>query len=197
MGLRDRFNQFSGKTRFVVCRLFVHLSGKEVAPLLGVLNQAARDAVESEGDMQTLGEGLVEICQSLLQYQTYWQSASNEGDVFWSEGEAGDYVNEMFTDSAQRYMSAPELTDAPGEDLALPVTQNLVVMITIASEGEVPDLETDLASISALGTGLKALINLHYQERLRAVQVHFSPASLGEELTSDQLIEFFPELIPL
>ncbi|MGV0025514.1 DUF1517 domain-containing protein [Phormidesmis priestleyi] len=197
MGLRDRFNQFSGKNRFVVCRLFVHLSGKEVAPLLGVLNQAARDAVDSEGDMQTLGEGLVEICQSLLQYQTYWQSASNEGDVFWSEGEAGDYVNELFTDSAQRYMSAPELTDAPGEDLALPVTRNLVVMITIASEGEVPDLETDLASVSALGTGLKALINLHYQERLRAVQVHFSPASLGEELTSDQLLEFFPELIPL
>jgi hypothetical protein len=197
MGLRDRFNQFSGKTRFVVCRLFVHLSGKEVAPLLGVLNQAARDAVDSEGDMQTLGEGLVEICQSLLQYQTYWQSAANEGDVFWSEGEAGDYVNELFTDSAQRYMSAPELTDAPGDDLALPVTQNLVVMITIASQGEVPDLETDLASISALGSGLKALINLHYQERLRAVQVHFSPASLGEELTSDQLLQFFPELIPL
>ncbi|KAM3100885.1 DUF1517 domain-containing protein [Phormidesmis sp. 146-12] len=197
MSLRDRFNQFSGKTRFVVCRLFIHLAGKEVAPLLGVLNQAARDAVESEGDMQTLGEGLVELCQSLLQYQTYWQSAANEGDVFWSEGEAGDYVNELFTDSAQRYMSAPELTNEAADDLALPVTQNLVVMITIASEGEVPDLETDLASISALGTGLKALINLHYQERLRAVQVHFSPASLGEELTSDQLLEFFPELIPL
>ncbi|KAM3115728.1 DUF1517 domain-containing protein [Phormidesmis sp. 146-33] len=197
MSLRDRFNQFSGKTRFVVCRLFIHLAGKEVAPLLGVLNQAARDAVESEGDMQTLGEGLVELCQSLLQYQTYWQSAANEGDVFWSEGEAGDYVNELFTDSAQRYMSAPELANEAADDLALPVTQNLVVMITIASEGEVPDLETDLASISALGTGLKALINLHYQERLRAVQVHFSPASLGEELTSDQLLEFFPELIPL
>jgi Protein of unknown function (DUF1517) len=197
MSLRDRFNQFSGKTRFVVCRLFIHLAGKEVAPLLGVLNQAARDAVDSEGDLQTLGEGLVELCQSLLQYQTYWQSAANEGDVFWSEGEAGDYVNELFTDSAQRYMSAPELEDAPGEDLALPVTQNLVVMVTIASEGEVPDLETDLASVSALSTGLKALINLHYQERLRAVQVHFSPASLGEELTSDQLLEFFPELIPL
>ncbi|KAM3094144.1 DUF1517 domain-containing protein [Phormidesmis sp. 146-35] len=197
MSLRDRFNQFSGKTRFVVCRLFIHLAGKEVAPLLGVLNQAARDAVESEGDMQTLGEGLVELCQSLLQYQTYWQSGANEGDVFWSEGEAGDYVNELFTDSAQRYMSAPELTNEAADDLALPVTQNLVVMITIASEGEVPDLETDLASISALGTGLKALINLHYQERLRAVQVHFSPASLGEELTSDQLLEFFPELIPL
>ena len=197
---RDRLNRFSGKTRFVVSRIFIHLSGDEVAPLLGVLNQAGRDAIASEGDLQVLGEGLVEICQSLLQYKTYWQSAANEGDVIWDEGEAGDYVNELFTDSAQRYMSAPELeddVDTSTERLTLPVTQNLIVMITIAAEGEIPDLETDLSNLSALEAGLKAVINLHYQERLRAVQVHFSPSRLGDELSSDQLLEFFPELIPL
>ena len=57
---RDRFNKLSGKTRLVVCRLFVHLAGTEVAPLLGVLNRAARDAVESDGDLGVLGEGLVD-----------------------------------------------------------------------------------------------------------------------------------------
>jgi hypothetical protein len=196
---RDRFNQFTGKSRFVVCRIFIHLAGDEVAPLLGVLNQAGRDAVASEGNLQTLGEGLVEICQSLLQYQTYWRAAANEGDAIRDEGEAGDYVNELFTDSAQRYLSAPELDSAEisPDELTLPVTQNLVVMITIAAEGEVPELETDLADLRALQAGLKAIINLHYQERLRAVQVHFSPSRLGDELSTDQLIEFFPELIPL
>lgn len=198
--LRDRFNRLSGRTRYVVCRVFIHLAGNEVAPLLGVLNQAGRAAVESEGDLQTIGEGLVELCQSLLQYQTYWRSAANEGDVIWDEGEAGNYVNELFTDSAQRYLSAPELegsTASSTEALTVPVTQNLIVMITIAAEGEVPELETDLSDIRALQTGLKAIINLHYQERLRAIQVHFSPSRLGDELTSDQLLEFFPELIPL
>lgn len=197
---RDRFNQLGGRTRFIVCRVFVHLAGKEVAPLLGVLNQAGRDAVESGGDLQVLGEGLVEICQSLLQYKTYWRSAANEGDVIWSEGEAGDYVNELFTDSAQRYLSAPELnddSDIPTDPLSLPVTQNLIVMITIAAEGEVPDLESDLSNLRSLEAGLKAIINLHYQERLRAIQVHFSPSRLGDELSSDHLLEFFPELIPL
>jgi hypothetical protein len=196
---RDRLNQFSGKTRFVVCRIFIHLAGKEVAPLLGILNEAASQAVESDGDLSVLGEGLVEICQSLLQYQTYWRSAANEGDVFWSEGEAGDFVNELFTDSAQRYMSGSELGDDQGanETLSLPVTQNLIVMITIACEGEVPALETDLASLKALQAGLKEIINLHYNDRLRAIQVHFSPSRLGDELNSDQLLEFFPELIPL
>lgn len=200
MSLRDRFNQFTGRSRFVVCRIFLHLAGDEVAPLLGILNQAGRKAFQSEGDLQVLGEGLVEICQSLLQYQTYWRSAANEGDAIFDEGEAGDYVNELFTDSAQRYLSAPELESDTGttiDPLTLPVTQNLIVMITIAAEGEVPELETDLADLRAMATGLKAIINLHYQERLRAIQVHFSPSRLGDELNSDHLLEFFPELIPL
>lgn len=196
----DRFNQIRGQTRFVVCRLFIHLAGEEVAPLLGVLNRAARQAVEADGDLTVLGEGLVEVCQSLLQYDSYWQSEANEGDVFWDEGEAGDYVTELFTDSAQRYLSEPDLNEpVPGEDelLTLPVTPNLIVMITVAYEGEVPELETDLSTISALKAGLKTLVNLHYQEKLRAIQVHFSPAQLGDKLTSDQLLLNFPELLPL
>lgn len=199
--LGDQFNRFAGKTRFVVCRLFLHLSGSEIAPLLGVLNRSARQAYDSEGDLQILGEELVNICQSLLQYQTYWNSAANEGDVFWNEGEAGDYVNELFTDSAERYLSQPDLAatseidqDAP---LSAPVTHNIVVMITVAFEGEVAQLEDDLANISAMTAGLKSLINLHYQEKLRAIQVHFSPAQFGDTLNNEQLLLNYPELIPL
>ncbi len=196
---RDRFSSMSGKTRIVVCHLLIHLAGNEVAPLLGVLNRAARQAIEAEGDLKDLGEGLVEICQSLMQYDTYWQSAANEGDVFFDEGEAGDYVTELFTDSAQRYgssLDADELDEADS-GFSLPMTQHIVVMITIACEGDAPALETDLASISALTAGLKAIMNLHYQGRLRAVQVHFSPAQVGDELTSDELIVHYPELVPL
>lgn len=197
MSLRDRFNQLSGQTRFVVCRIFVHLSGREVAPLLGVLNQAAREAVDSEGDMKVLGEQLVRVCESLLEYETFWQSAANEGDVLWDEGDAGDYVSELFTDSAGRYGSAIDLDSNSSENFAIPMTQNVVVMLTVAFEGEVPALEDNLADITALKAGLKALVDLNYRGTLRAIQIHFSPAQLGDELTSDQLIENFPELIPL
>ena len=193
-------NRMTGRTRYVVCRLFIHLAGVEVAPLLGVLNSIARQAIDADGDLEILGEGLVEICQSLLQYDEYWLSAANEGDVFWDEGAAGDYFNELFTDSAQRYLSEPDLNTVPvgaNEPFSLPVTRNVVVMIAVAFEGEVPELETNLADINALKAGLKAMINLQYQERLRAVQVQFSPAQLGDELTNDQLLQYFPELIPL
>jgi Protein of unknown function (DUF1517) len=197
---RDRFSQFTGKTRFVVCRLFVHLAGEEVAPLLGVLNRTARSAIDADGDIQVLGEGLVEVCNHLLQYDNYWQAAANEGDVFWNEGEAGDYVDEIFTDSAERYLGEPQYStgvDDRNSPLSLPVTRNVIVMLAVAFEGEVPALETDLANISALKVGLKALINLHYQQKLRAIQVHFSPAQLGDELTNEQVLLNFPELIPL
>jgi len=199
-GLRDRFNQITGKTRLAVCRVFVQLTGEEVAPILGVLNSTAREAIDADGDVTVLGEGLVEICNHLLQYDNYWQAAANEGDVFWDEGEAGDYVDELFTDSADRYLSEPQYStsaDDKNSPLSLPVTRNVVVMLTVAYEGEVPALETDLADMGALKAGLKELINLQYQERLRAVQVHFSPAQLGDELNNDQLLVNFPELIPL
>ncbi|CCH98896.1 MAG: DUF1517 domain-containing protein [Microcystis aeruginosa K13-05] len=196
--LGDRFKKFAGKTRYVVCRLFLHLYGQEIAPLIGILNRTGREAIDSEGDLEVMGEGLVEICQNLLQMNLYWFSVANEGDIFWSEGEAGDYVNELFTDSAARYLSESVSSQVgENEPLTLPVTDNLVVMITIAFEGESAGLETSLADREALEDGLKSIINLHYQGRLRAIQVHFSPAQLGDELTNEQLLLNFPELLPL
>ncbi|NEO53340.1 MAG: DUF1517 domain-containing protein [Okeania sp. SIO3B5] len=196
---QDSFKKFTGKTRFVVSRLFLHLAGSEVTPFLGVLNRAVREIVASEGNLEVAGEELVEVCQSLLQYDTYWQSAANEGDVIWNEGEAGDFFDELFTDSASRYLSSGDNEDHEADDqlLTLSPTGNLVVMLTVAFEGEVPDIEADLASMGAMTAALKALINLHYQEKLRGIQIHFSPARLGDELDNEQLLVNFSELIPL
>ncbi|MBE9008454.1 DUF1517 domain-containing protein [Fortiea sp. LEGE XX443] len=197
--MRDTFNRMVGRTRYVVCRLFLHLGGSDVAPILGVLNHGAREAIDAEGDLQVLGEVLVELSETLLRYDEYWMSAANEGDVFWSEGEAGDYVNELFTDSAERYGADIdwESTSSFEEPLSIPVTRNVVVMMTVAYEGEVAELEADLSNVQALKEGLKALINLHYKNKLKAIQVHFSPAQLGDELTNDHLLQYYPELIPL
>ncbi|TBR60149.1 hypothetical protein BLD44_008320 [Mastigocladus laminosus UU774] len=197
--MRDSFNRMMGKTRYVVCRFFLHLQGQEVAPLLGLYNRNARQAIDADGDLEILGEGLLEICQTLLQYEEYWRSSHYEGGFFWDEGEAGDYYNDLFTDSAERYLSELDLNNPYSEDepLTLPVTRNVVFMITVAFEGEAPDLETDLYDINSIKAGLKALIDLHNQGKLRDVQIHCSPARLGDELTSDQLLQFYPELVPL
>jgi len=198
---RDRLNKFTGKNRYVVCRIFLHLTGKEIAPLLGILNQAGRSAIESQGDLESVGESLVTICENLLQMDAFWQSAHNEGDVFWDEGQAGDYFNSLSTDSISRFKSGSELEstveDLQESPLTIPVTGNIVVMISAAYIGEVPELETNLAARDALTTALKVLINLHYQGKLEAIGVYFSPSKLGDELTNDQILPNFPELIPL
>ncbi len=193
----DRFNSLTGKKRLVVSRIFVALTGNESTTLLGVLNRAAQVAIDSDGDLEVMGESLVEICESLLQRETSWDSSHNEGDVFWSEEEASQYLNELFTDASRRYFS--ELDETPNDDqpLSIPMTQNVVVMITLAIEGEVPALETDLSNVSALHQALSQICNLQAQRRLRAIQINFSPDQMGSILTSDHLMQQFPELIPL
>ncbi|MDZ8109029.1 MAG: DUF1517 domain-containing protein [Nostoc sp. DedQUE12a] len=194
--MRDIFNKMVGRNRYVGFRLFLHLGGSEVAPILGVLNSAAP---REEDDINDLGERLVEICESLLEYDDYWLSATNEGEVYSDENEVAQYIDELFIDSSQRYGSGIELNSDSGFDqpLSIPVTRNVVVIITVVYTGEAPDLETDLSNISALQKGLKSLIQLHYQNRLLGFYLHFSPSRLGEELTNDQLLQYYPELIPL
>ena len=198
-GWRDRVERLRGKTRFVVLRIMLHLSGEEAPPQLGVFNRVTQKALDTDGDLQVMGEGLVEICESILRIPSSWQAVANEGEFFWDEGEAGDYVNELFTDSAQRYLSDIVGDNNPEEDnpLSFPVTRNVILMLTVAYTGEVESLETDLSQIEALEDAFKDLINLHYQNRLRAIQIHFSPARFGDELTDDQVLENFPELVPL
>jgi hypothetical protein len=193
----DRFNSLTGKKRLVVSRIFVALTGNESTTLLGVLNRAAQVAIDSDGDLDIMGESLVEICESLLQRETSWESSHNEGDVFWSEEEASQYLNELFTDSSRRYFSEMDALPDDDQPLSIPMTQNVVVMMTLAIEGEVPDLEADLSNIQALRQALSQICNLQSQRRLRAIQVNFSPDQMGVVLTSDHLMQQFPELIPL
>lgn len=199
MNLGARFNRLTGKTRYAVTRIFLQLRGEEISTLLGTLNRAVLTALDQEGDLKVLGEGLVDVCQALLQRPLDWYASGNEGEVFWREEDAGDLFNELFTDSAQRYLSElPERSELEADlPLTLPLTPNLVVMLTAAYTGEAPDLETDLADAEALTYALKALINLHYQDRLEAIQIHFSPARLGDTLDDELVLFNFPELIPL
>lgn len=177
--LSERFKRVTGKERFVVARIMVQLAGAQINPLLGTLNRVAQQTLNGEDALDQLGRGLVEICQYLLELQPYWQAAANEGDVVWDEGEASDYFNELFTDSAQRYLSQPQVLESDAEDdtLFLIPSDNVVVMLTFVTKGECPDLEQDLADIDALTEGLQAVMTLAAQDKLEAIEIHFSPAS--------------------
>jgi len=127
----------TGRTRFAVCRLFLHLAGSDVAPLLGVLNRAARQLLTPTATLRFWEK---DSSKSREPSAIRWILAicRQRGDVFWDEGEAGDYFNELFTDSAQRYLSEPDLSvpnSGFDQPCRYPVTRNVVVMITVAFEG--------------------------------------------------------------
>jgi uncharacterized membrane protein len=199
--LSDSFRALASRVQITVCRIILHLADREVAPLLGILSAKAREAAEAGENLDVIGAGLSEICHSLLQADLYWLSATNESNTFWNEDEAADYVDELFTDSTQRYLSeiiiSSQVDYTEDEFLTIPITENLVVMITVAFEGRVKTLETELTEPQTLRMGLIALINLHHQRRLRAIQVHFLPTQFGEELALDHVLLNFPELLPL
>lgn len=184
---------FSRK-RFVVTRIFIHLRGNGVAPLLGTLNQAIR------AEEDAMGTGLVDACQAILDFDRYWYAAANEGEVFRDEGSAGAHLQELHTEADNYFASDLLQTTAPpaeADPLTLPVTSNVIAIVTLAYTGEATALETGLDEADRLTDALKAAIDLHYQGRLRGVQIHFMPARLGDELTEDRILEYFPELIPL
>jgi Protein of unknown function (DUF1517) len=197
MGIGEQFNKFTGKTRYVVTQIFLHLASEDVTPLIGILNEAGRQTIEADGDLTIAGECLAEVCQNLMQYDTYWRSVHNTGEVMWSEGDATGFFNELFTDAAQRYLAEPGPNSKPETELTLPPTPNLVVMMTIIFSGEEPAIENNLSQMDSLRAALKAIINLHTADRIEAMQIHFSPNQLGDQLSDEQITDNFPELLPL
>ncbi|NJM47038.1 MAG: DUF1517 domain-containing protein [Alkalinema sp. RU_4_3] len=198
MSLRDSFNSLTGKSRFVVSRLFIQLSGTGMGPLWGQLQQFQVEANRSDGDLNVMGEGLVSLCEALSRRSIEWTAAANEGEVFWDEGEAADYINELFMDSASRYvLEEDEEPNGDQSTLTLSGVQTIVVSIAWAYIGAIPDLEANLAEVEALKRALIALPNLHFSHQLEALQVHFCPVRPEHPLSPDQLLEYFPELSPI
>jgi hypothetical protein len=198
----DPSSKLSSSTQVTGCRIFIHLAGKKVAPLLGLLNAKAREALEAEGDLDLVGEGLVEICQRLLQAEIYWHSAANESYIFWDEDEAADYVDGLLADCTQK--SLPEgrtplshVGYSQQEFFSIPITENVLVAIAVAFEGRAKSLETRLTEPTVLEAALNDLIKLHYQGRYQSLQIQFLPTRLGKKLTAKQILLSFPELIKL
>ncbi|MBW4620104.1 MAG: DUF1517 domain-containing protein [Cyanosarcina radialis HA8281-LM2] len=198
----DLPRKLSRPTSITGCRILIHLAGKKVAPLLGLLNAKAREALEAEGDLDLVGEGLVEICQRLLQAETDWHSAAHESYIFDDEDEAANYVDELLADcNPKSWMEeSTALLDRSSTELGLfsiPITENLLIAIAAAFEGRVKSLETNLTDPTSLEAALTALIKLHEQGKFQSLQVQFLPTRLGKKLTSKQISLNFPELVKL
>ncbi|WP_218081010.1 DUF1517 domain-containing protein [Anthocerotibacter panamensis] len=185
--------------RYVVTTIMVGLNGLTAAPLLGALNRSTREIIASDGDFEVASAEIAKVAGGLLDYESAWTHSANWGEVFTKEVEAGDYGAECFAQNSQRYLSSGEgLQEAP---VAVPTRarspQNIVVMLTVAYQGELAELETALTSVDAVRRALAALVVLHNKDQLQLAHLHYAPAHFGDDLDTDQLLVNYPELVAL
>jgi len=190
------FNWLQGK-RYVVTTVLVGLDGQTAAPLLGTLSQATRTIAESDGDFEIASAEMARIAGALVDYETAWSRSANWGEVFKKEEEAGDYGAECFAENSQRYLSSgdgPVSTTAP---VSAKSPQNIVVMLTVAYQGEIAELEASLTSVESVRRALAQIVALHGRDQLQLAHIHYAPARFGDDLDEDQLLVNYPELVAL
>lgn len=185
---------FSRK-RFVVATILVGLEDPGRRRVFDVVSHAMQRIVDSDGEFEIASEELARVAQVLLEYESAWTYSANWGEVFSKEEDAARYGEESFADCSGRYLSD---TDGSGEGEA-PSTEHgvSVVMLTIAYEGETPQLEKTLATKQELADGLAAIIALHRREQLLLAHLHQSPGTIDETLTEDQMTVNYPEMMSL
>jgi len=190
------FNWLRGK-RYVVTTIMVGLNGRVAAPLLATLNRATQTIVEYDGEFEVASAELSRIAGALVDYETSWSHSANWGEVFKKEEEAGDYGADCFAQNSQRYLSSGDGPVTETAPVQVKAPQNIVVMLTVAYEGEIQDLEASLTSTESLKRALSAIVALHNRDQLQVAHLHYAPAHFGDDLDDDQLLVNYPELVAL
>ena len=191
MGLFDR-------KRYAVATILLGVEGAPVRPLMAALGRSTRRIVETEGEFEVASEEMFHTVERLIEHEHAWSHAGNWGEVFNKEEDAGRYGEECFADCAGRYLSSgggsgEDESGAAGDAAEGP----LVVMLTVAYQGKVGELERTLATRGEVASALSAIAALHHQGRLELAHIHFAPAQEDEVLTEDRMLVGYPELLSL
>jgi hypothetical protein len=189
------------RSRYVVATIEVAVDPKRAPWLLGSVAKAAERIVEAEGEFSVARDEIVRIAEDLLGADAAWTHAASWGEVFRKEEDAGRYGEESFARCAGRYLSSGD--DGAREEIGtIPsdaeiLEGQLVIMLTVATQGEAPAIEKSLASHRDVTEALEQIVALGRTDRLDLAHIHHAPARTDEALTEDQLLVSYPELVPL
>jgi hypothetical protein len=126
---------------------------------------------------------------------------SNSGEVFETLVDADRYFDELVGNCRQTFYSPIEITSDNRQNTELPShlqkSENVIIDVIVLYEGSIPEVETDLASSSGgLGKALFKLSEAAEKGWIKAEAVFTLPLP-GDDLTEDQVLINFPELLPL
>ena len=184
---------FLKRGRFVTATLVAAMPKADATALHSRALDAVRLIAAQGDDFEQTSAQVAEIARALLDREHAWSHVGGWGDVYDKEGDADAAADEAYTDAAGRYLSGAD------DDAATPGarTGHVVVMITVGYEGQMPAIETTIASPGDLRAALIAVGALHDGERLLAAHLHVAPGHPEDAVTEEQMLASFPELLPV
>jgi hypothetical protein len=183
------------KERYVVTRITLNY-GTDCNDLLGLCN--------SLKNITDPKEFSIKVSQVLYELSTRTPlKVSNTGDVFESFEAADQDFDSLVSKCRQTFYSPIEVTDdtKPPIDTEVPKnfgkSENIIIDIVVLYEGELSAVENDLSlSAKGLESALSELSEAAEIGRVKAAAAFTLPLA-GDDLTEDQVLINFPELLPL
>lgn len=152
-----------------------------------------RFAEQMEGD-EEVANHVPSLCHALLDCSPLMHSVSNAGNVWRTEGEALAEMNAAYEDAASRYAEVEQASEEQFKSNWLVVTLNFCYERLRSFDA----IECSINTLEGVEEALKELALLCLEDGcLRAFDLHWSPATPQDNLTDDQVIEYYPELLPL
>jgi Protein of unknown function (DUF1517) len=177
----DRSSQVNNS--YTATSITVQLTGNAL-PLLCANDATAPDEI------------VLDVVEKLLYRQSDLVACCNEGDAGMMEGEAVAFWESLDRAGRSTYVS---MAGAPSDTApdALTPTENIVVIIVVLFYGHQPEVETAIASVESLSAALNALRGIANREGILSAVVHRLPAAAGHNLSGDQVLINFPNLIKI
>ncbi|MGB7414700.1 MAG: DUF1517 domain-containing protein [Thermosynechococcaceae cyanobacterium] len=177
-------------TKYTTSEICISFFG-DTAPLYPIFNQVAAQIEASEGDMSTTAKLVPVICHALIDSSISMHGVSNSGQVWNSEADAGSAMAQMYEDESSLYAGIEQSNQIEAK------TDWMVVTLSFCFErqGHFDAIETSITTVEDVVDALKQLSALSAQEDcLRAFNLHWSPATEEENITDDQMIQYYPNL---
>ncbi len=175
--------------QFVVSEICISLNG-DFRHLYPELEQFATTVLEAQGNMDVMSAQLPALLRAIADHQIIFHGVSNWGEVVGNEEDAERTLSLTFQDEAGRYAQSQQTGT---EDIP---SDWCVITLSFCYESSTPSaaIETKIRSIESVLSAFQQLSAISEQGSLRAFNLHWSPAGLGDNLTEDQVIELYPDL---
>ncbi|MBM4280294.1 MAG: DUF1517 domain-containing protein [Deltaproteobacteria bacterium] len=190
------FGKKKKEDRVAVATVALCVDGAGFLPLQRRVNDATARIVAADGAFDVAADEVAAVARALLDHESSWHSGALAGEVFAAEGDAQDFLGEVYADLSSRYASSDDGREDVERD-GTSAERRCVVMVTVAYRGESVDVERDLHDRLDAARALQGIVALREQRTLLAAQVHVAPSHTDDRLSDEQLLANFPELSAL